>query len=177
LGERSGALRACARHHSSCATLRLRFNLPQPGVSIIRAAPQVRFAGHTVAESANALSLREAFYPRVLYIPREDVDMTVLVRSDHQTRCPTRVTPPTTRSAWTARLRRTRSGAMSSRWPTLRKLQVTWRSIPIGLTPLKNCPCEGAGNAGGNLQAAEPRGEFLIFSPIFTVFSPCSCPI
>jgi hypothetical protein len=29
-----------ARHHSSCVTLRLRFNLPQPGVSIIRAAPQ-----------------------------------------------------------------------------------------------------------------------------------------
>jgi uncharacterized protein (DUF427 family) len=45
---------------------------------------RVRFAGHTVAESANALSLREASYPRVLYIPREDVDMTVLVRSDHQ---------------------------------------------------------------------------------------------
>ena len=39
LGERSGAARA-ARHHSSCLTLRLRFNLPQPGVSIIRAAPQ-----------------------------------------------------------------------------------------------------------------------------------------
>jgi hypothetical protein len=35
-------LRACARHHSSCATLRLRFNLPQPGVSIIRAATQFR---------------------------------------------------------------------------------------------------------------------------------------
>jgi hypothetical protein len=33
-------LRACARHHSSSVTLRLRFNLPQPGVSIIRAAPQ-----------------------------------------------------------------------------------------------------------------------------------------
>ena len=32
-------LRACARHHSSCGILRLRFNLPQPGVSIIRAAP------------------------------------------------------------------------------------------------------------------------------------------
>ena len=31
--------RARARHHSSCVTLRLRFNLPQPGVSIIRAAP------------------------------------------------------------------------------------------------------------------------------------------
>ena len=28
--------------HSSCVTLRLRFNLPQPGVSIIRAAPHWR---------------------------------------------------------------------------------------------------------------------------------------
>jgi uncharacterized protein (DUF427 family) len=28
-----------------------------------------RFAGHTVAESADALSLREASDPRVLYIP------------------------------------------------------------------------------------------------------------
>jgi transposase len=38
------ALRAIpinARHHSSCVTLRLGFNLPQPGVSIICAAPQV----------------------------------------------------------------------------------------------------------------------------------------
>jgi hypothetical protein len=29
-----------ARHHSSSGILRLRFNLPQPDVSIIRAAPQ-----------------------------------------------------------------------------------------------------------------------------------------
>jgi hypothetical protein len=39
-GSAPAPLRACARHHSSCATLRLRFNLPQPAVSIIRAAPQ-----------------------------------------------------------------------------------------------------------------------------------------
>jgi uncharacterized protein (DUF427 family) len=32
--------------------------------------------------------LREASYPRMLYIPREHVDMTVLVRSDLKTRCP-----------------------------------------------------------------------------------------
>ena len=31
-----------ALHHSSCVTLRLRFSLPQPGVSIIRAAPHPR---------------------------------------------------------------------------------------------------------------------------------------
>jgi uncharacterized protein (DUF427 family) len=49
---------------------------------------RVRFAGHTVAETANALSLREASYPRVLYIPRRDVDPKVLVRSELKTRCP-----------------------------------------------------------------------------------------
>ena len=38
-GSAPAPLRACAHHHSSWVTLRLRFNLPQPGVSIIRAAP------------------------------------------------------------------------------------------------------------------------------------------
>jgi uncharacterized protein (DUF427 family) len=63
---------------------------PDHPIAISLAALRVRvqFAGHTVADSANALSLREASYPRVLYIPREDVDMTVLVRSDRKTRCP-----------------------------------------------------------------------------------------
>jgi hypothetical protein len=40
-GSAPAPLRA-ALQHSSCLTLRLRFNLPQPGVSIIRAAPQFR---------------------------------------------------------------------------------------------------------------------------------------
>ena len=39
-GSAPAPLRACAHHHSSWVALRLRFNLPQPGVSIIRAAPQ-----------------------------------------------------------------------------------------------------------------------------------------
>jgi uncharacterized protein (DUF427 family) len=57
----------------------------------ISPAPQrvrVRFAGHTIADTVRALSLREASYPPVLYIPREDVDKSLLVRSDHKTRCP-----------------------------------------------------------------------------------------
>jgi uncharacterized protein (DUF427 family) len=63
---------------------------PDHPIAISRAAirVRVRFAGHTVAETANALSLREASYPRVLYIPRQDVDLTVLVRSELKTRCP-----------------------------------------------------------------------------------------
>src|SRR5262249_18496803 len=46
-GSAPALLRACARHHSSCVTLRLRFNLlPQPGVSIILAAPHSELHSH-----------------------------------------------------------------------------------------------------------------------------------
>lgn len=49
---------------------------------------RVRVGGHVVADTRNALTLREAGYPPVSYIPREDVDMTLLVRTDHVTYCP-----------------------------------------------------------------------------------------
>ncbi|WP_176157320.1 DUF427 domain-containing protein [Burkholderia multivorans] len=48
----------------------------------------VTVAGRTVADTQRALALREASYPAVLYIPREDVDMTLLQRTDHATYCP-----------------------------------------------------------------------------------------
>jgi uncharacterized protein (DUF427 family) len=48
----------------------------------------VLVAGHTVAESRRALVLREAAYPPVFYIPREDVDMTLLERTTHTSYCP-----------------------------------------------------------------------------------------
>jgi len=48
----------------------------------------VRFAGRTIASSHQALALREASYPAVQYIPRADVDMTLLARTDHSTHCP-----------------------------------------------------------------------------------------
>jgi len=35
-----------------------------------------------------ALTLREASYPAVQYIPRKDVDMSLLQRTDHATYCP-----------------------------------------------------------------------------------------
>jgi uncharacterized protein (DUF427 family) len=41
-----------------------------------------------IVNSVNALILREANYPPVLYIPRKDVDMSVLTRTDHSTYCP-----------------------------------------------------------------------------------------
>lgn len=48
----------------------------------------VRVAGKVIADTKNALSLREASYPAVLYIPRGDADMALLERTDHATYCP-----------------------------------------------------------------------------------------
>jgi len=44
--------------------------------------------GLVIADTVNALTLREAGYPAVQYIPREDVHMELLERSDRQTYCP-----------------------------------------------------------------------------------------
>lgn len=48
----------------------------------------VTVAGRVVADSRNALTLREASYPPVQYIPRQDVDMAALQRTDHASYCP-----------------------------------------------------------------------------------------
>jgi uncharacterized protein (DUF427 family) len=48
----------------------------------------VTVAGRRIAETRRALALREATYPAVHYIPREDVDMSALQRTDHVTYCP-----------------------------------------------------------------------------------------
>ena len=48
----------------------------------------VRVAGRVVADTRAALALREASYPPVQYIPREDVDMALLTRTEHATYCP-----------------------------------------------------------------------------------------
>ena len=48
----------------------------------------VTLAGHVIADTHNALTLREAAYPAVLYIPRKDVAMALLERTEHTTYCP-----------------------------------------------------------------------------------------
>jgi len=48
----------------------------------------VKIAGKVVADTRNALTLREADYPGVQYIPRADVDLSLLERTDHATYCP-----------------------------------------------------------------------------------------
>ena len=48
----------------------------------------VSVSDRIIADTREALTLREAHYPAVQYIPRKDVDMTLLLRSDHTTYCP-----------------------------------------------------------------------------------------
>ena len=47
-----------------------------------------RVGDRVVADSTRALTLREAGYPPVQYIPLEDVDQTLLTPTDTQTYCP-----------------------------------------------------------------------------------------
>ena len=63
---------------------------PDHPITIERNAKQVvvSVAGQALADSREALVLREASYPPAQYIPRGDVDMTSLVRTQHTTYCP-----------------------------------------------------------------------------------------
>jgi uncharacterized protein (DUF427 family) len=49
---------------------------------------RVRLGGKTVVDTTRALTLLEAAYPGVQYVPREDADMSLLTRTDHHSRCP-----------------------------------------------------------------------------------------
>jgi uncharacterized protein (DUF427 family) len=55
---------------------------PNPGRVVVKLGDKV------VADSRNTLTLREASYPPVHYIPRADIDMALLEPSPHQTYCP-----------------------------------------------------------------------------------------
>jgi uncharacterized protein (DUF427 family) len=46
------------------------------------------YQGHVIADTAAALTLKEASYPAVQYFPRDDVEMGYLSRTDHASHCP-----------------------------------------------------------------------------------------
>jgi len=70
----------------------MRVKIPGPDhpISIERNTERVivSVAGRVIADTRDALTLREASYPAVQYIPRRDVDMAALTRSEHTTYCP-----------------------------------------------------------------------------------------
>ena len=68
--------------------------MKQPGpdhpIVISRSGKRVRvtFAGKVIADTTSALTLKEASYPPVLYVPRADADMTALSPTSNHTHCP-----------------------------------------------------------------------------------------
>jgi len=63
---------------------------PEHPITIERTPDRVvvTLAGRVIADSRDALTMREANHPAVQYIPRKDVDMALLARTDHATYCP-----------------------------------------------------------------------------------------
>lgn len=49
---------------------------------------RVMLGGVIVAETTRALTLREAAYPPVHYIPRDDIEADLYEPSDHRSHCP-----------------------------------------------------------------------------------------
>ncbi len=63
---------------------------PDHPITITPAASRivVRVGDTVIADTTSALSLKEASYPAVPYLPRTDVDLARLERTEHRTYCP-----------------------------------------------------------------------------------------
>jgi uncharacterized protein (DUF427 family) len=84
--ERGGVM----QQQGAATTKRARIPGPDHPITIERnpARVVVSLAGRVIADTCDALTLREASYPPVQYIPRKDVDMALLERTSHATYCP-----------------------------------------------------------------------------------------
>jgi uncharacterized protein (DUF427 family) len=49
---------------------------------------QVIYKGEVIADTRDAVAMKEGSYPVVYYVPRKDVKMDRLVRTSHSTYCP-----------------------------------------------------------------------------------------
>jgi uncharacterized protein (DUF427 family) len=63
---------------------------PDHPITIEQAGKRVRvtFAGKPIVDTTAALTLKEASYPPVYYVPRADTDMSALEKTAHHTHCP-----------------------------------------------------------------------------------------
>lgn len=70
--------------------VRMRIPGPDHPITVTLNPKRVRVSvgGDVIAETSRALTLKEASYPPVQYIPREDADPAKLKRTEHSTYCP-----------------------------------------------------------------------------------------
>ena len=76
--------------HDAATTKPVRMPGPDHPITVERHPGRivVSLGGRVIADTRDALTLREASYPAVLYLPRKDVDMSLLERSTHASYCP-----------------------------------------------------------------------------------------
>jgi uncharacterized protein (DUF427 family) len=79
-----------AMHTESSKGKEIKLPGPDHPITIFPAEGKVRVtvAERIVAESVAALRLEEKGYPPVYYLPRDDADMSLLVRTTHYSYCP-----------------------------------------------------------------------------------------
>lgn len=72
--------------------MNVRMKVPGPDhpITVTPTSKRIRVSvgGEIIAETTNALTLKEASYPAVQYIPRADADPAKLKRTDHVSYCP-----------------------------------------------------------------------------------------
>ena len=63
---------------------------PDHPITITRNPKRVRVLadGVVIADTTSALTLKEASYPAVQYVPRDDANMAALQKTDRVTHCP-----------------------------------------------------------------------------------------
>ena len=117
---------------------------------------EVRVDGLVIADSTRALVMRAPGTPDVQYVPRADVDMTRLIRSERTTHCPYKgeasywsIRPAA--GSWT-----TRCGATRSPTPTWRRSPATWPSMRIASTQSRSVPSR-CRRAAGRRSAQRPK--------------------
>jgi uncharacterized protein (DUF427 family) len=54
----------------------------------VKSHVQVIFKGEVIADTRDAVAMKEGSYPTVYYVPRKDVRMDRLMRTNHSTYCP-----------------------------------------------------------------------------------------
>lgn len=64
--------------------------VPRSHIAVRPAGKRLRVTldGEVIADSRDALEMKEGSYPPVYYVPRKDVRMERLVRTEHRTHCP-----------------------------------------------------------------------------------------
>jgi hypothetical protein len=95
----------------------------------------VKVGGKIIADTSAALTLREASYPPVQYIPRRDVDMAALLCTANTLRiAPTKATLPTTAFPPAVIVHATRCGLIRPHLKRWRRSRITSPSTRTGST-------------------------------------------